>query len=328
MIQTILSIRSEVLEGKAITYDQAEKLLATPSDLIPYLAAAANEIRIRFCGQRVELCGLVNAKSGACSEDCRFCGQSAHAKTETPVYPLLSADEMVKRAKEAEAQGVTEFCIVTSGKGATKREEFETILEAVRRIKKETSIKIDCSLGFLSDDQMKELKAAGVYRNNHNLETAQSFFENVCTTHRYSDRVEHVRRLSKSGILPCSGGIIGLGETGAERLEMAFALRELNVDCVPINILNPRPGTLLEGTPVIDPKEVIKTIAIYRFILPKSIIKIAGGREVNLRDLQGAAFQAGANGLVLGSYLTTPGAGADRDLTMLRDLGFDVRNRN
>ena len=278
MLTHLLNVREKVLKEIPITFDEAEQLLQTPRDLIPYLSAVANEVRIHFKGHEVEMCALTNAKSGHCSEDCKFCSQSGHFKTDGPVYSLIRVEVMV-----------------------------------------------DCSLGFLTPDQVRRLKDAGLYRNNHNLEACQSYFDKVCSTHTYMQRVNHVQMVQEFGIHPCSGGILGMGETPLQRLELAFALRDLNADCVPINILNPRPGTPFAHLEPLEPFEIIKTIAIFRLILPKSTIKIAGGREVNLRDLQSLALQAGANGLILGNYLTTMGRNSEQDIQMLKDLGFRTR---
>jgi biotin synthase len=321
MLDLILRVREEVLRERALAFDDACRLLDTPDAEIPYLAAAANEVRLRFRGRTVEMCALMNAKSGNCSEDCKFCSQSAHYKTSSPAYGLADVEEMVAEAKKAEARGATEFCIVTSGWGQTREEEFSRIVEAVRRIASETVLQVDCSLGFMTPGRLKE---AGLYRNNHNLEACESFFEKVCRTHTYRQRFDHVRMVREYGLHPCSGGIIGMGETPVQRLELAYALRELGADCVPMNILNPRPGTPFEHLEPVPPLEIVKTIALFRLILPKSTIKIAGGREVNLRDLQATALLAGANGLILGNYLTTMGRNSEQDIRMLKDLGFDV----
>ncbi|HTL70847.1 MAG TPA: biotin synthase BioB, partial [Candidatus Eisenbacteria bacterium] len=241
-----------------------------------------------------------------------------------PVYPQVSVDEIVSQAKTAEKMGATEFCMVSSGWGATNEKEFETVLEAVRRIKAETGLFVDASLGFLTGEQMARLKEAGLYRNNHNLEAAKGFFDKICTTHTHEQRMSHVEMVRHYGIHPCSGGILGMGESVEDRVDLAFELARIHADCVPINILNPRRGTPLGDIEPLSPLQIIKYIAIYRLILPKSTIKIAGGREVNLRDLQAMAMQAGANGLILGNYLTTMGRNPGQDLQMLRDLGFDV----
>ncbi len=324
MLQLILKVRSEVLEGNPIGYEDALALTEVGRSLIPYLAAVANEVREKFVGNQIESCALSNIKSGNCSEDCKFCAQSGHYKTDSPVYPQLGVDEIVEQAKAAQAMGASEFCMVSSGWGATSQKEFSVVLEAVQRIKAETNLFVDCSLGFLTGEQMSQLKQAGLFRNNHNLEASRGYFEKICTTHTYQQRVDHVQMVRHYGIHPCSGGIFGMGESPKDRVDLAFDLKKLNAECVPINILNPRPGTPLGDVEPLLPLEVIKTIALYRLILPTSTIKIAGGREVNLRDLQAMAMQAGANGLILGNYLTTMGRNPSRDIEMLKDLGFEV----
>ena len=198
------------------------------------------------------------------------------------------------------------------------------VLEAVRRIKSETKLFVDCSLGFLTGEQMAQLKEAGLYRNNHNLEASRGYFEKICTTHTHEQRMNHVEMVRHYGIHPCSGGILGMGESPKDRIDLAFELKKLNAECVPINILNPRPGTPLGHVEPLQPLEIIQYIALYRLILPSSTIKIAGGREVNLRDLQAMALQAGANGLILGNYLTTMGRNPEQDIQMMKDLGFNV----
>ncbi|MGH7197981.1 MAG: biotin synthase BioB [Candidatus Omnitrophota bacterium] len=324
MLDLILEARRKVLNGGAISREEALALSDMPQVFIPYLAAAANEVRQTFAGNAIESCALSNIKSGNCSEDCKFCSQSAHYKTESPVYPQITVEEILSQARAAEAMGATEFCMVSSGWGATNEREFQVVLEAVRRISDETKLFVDCSLGFLTGGQMRQLKEAGLYRNNHNLEASKNYFDKICTTHTYRERVSHVEMVRHFGIHPCSGGILGMGETPADRIDLAFELKRLDAHCVPINILNPRPGTPLENVETLGPLEIIKTIAIYRLILPKSTIKIAGGREVNLRDLQALAMQAGANGLILGNYLTTMGRNPAQDLQMMKDLGFET----
>ncbi len=324
MLDLILKVRSNVLQGEPIGYEETLALTETPKLLIPYLAAAANEVREKFVGNVIESCALSNIKSGNCSEDCKFCAQSGHYKTDSPIYPQIGVEEIVEQAKTAEAMGASEFCMVSSGWGATNEKEFAVVLEAVRRIKAETGLFVDCSLGFLSGEQMAQLKEVGLYRNNHNLEASRGYFEKICSTHTYQQRINHVELVRHYGIHPCSGGILGMGESPKDRVDLAFDLKKLNAECVPINILNPRPGTPLGNVEPLEPLEIIKYIALYRLILPASTIKIAGGREVNLRDLQAMAMQAGANGLILGNYLTTMGRNPSRDIEMLKDLGFEV----
>ena len=288
------------------------------------LAAVANRVRVEFNGNEIDLCSLLNAKSGKCSEDCAFCAQSAHYQTDAPTYPLMNADQMVKEAKEAQKRRTGRFCLISSGRQLNDK-EFEVILSGLDRIRKETTLDLDCSLGTLSEERAEALKKVGVTRYNHNLETAESHFSKICTTHSFQDRVQTIEVLKDQGFSICCGGIIGLGESPQQRLELAFSVRQLGIECIPFNILNPRPGTPLEHSETIPPIEIIKTISLFRLILPKGTIKIAGGREANLRDLQSLALLAGANGLIVGNYLTTPGRNAEDDLTMIKDVGFQIK---
>jgi biotin synthase len=281
-------------------------------------------VREEFNGNEIDLCLLLNAKSGKCSEDCAFCAQSAHYNTEALVYPMMDTNRIVEEAKKAQRKGTGRFCLITSGRELND-EEFETILGALDRIRRETTLDLDCSLGTLSKERAESLKKVGVTRYNHNVETAETHFPKICSTHSFRDRIKTIEVLKDQGFSICCGGIIGLGESPQQRLELAFSLRKLGIDCIPFNILNPRPGTPLEHSEGIPPIEIIKTISLFRLVLPKGTIKIAGGREANLRDLQSLALLAGANGLIVGNYLTTPGRNAEDDLTMIKDVGFQIK---
>lgn len=304
-----------------ITFKEAVKLLENNQPSTLSLADRANKLREKIHGSKMHLCSLINAKSGLCYEDCKFCSQSRRYNRGAKTYPLLSKEEMIKKAKEAKQIKVDNFCIVTSG-GELNKEEFEVLLETAEAITANTGIKLDCSLGRVSFEWAKKLKNAGVDTYNHNLETAPDYFPQICTTHSFDHRLRSVKNIKKAGLKLCCGGIIGLGESKRQRVELAFALKGLGADTVPINILNPRPGTPLEKLPSLSPMEIIRTIAVFRLILPKAIIKIAGGREHNLRDLQGLAFLSGANGMIVGGYLTSKGQPVEDDLKMVRDLGF------
>ncbi|MGQ9645797.1 MAG: biotin synthase BioB [Thermodesulfobacteriota bacterium] len=323
MRKKIQRVGDKVLSGRSVTMKEILPLLEAEGPDIMELASVANRIRVEFVGNHIDLCSLLNAKSGRCPEDCAFCAQSAHYKTNAPVYPLMEVSEMVKEAREAQKGKTQRFCLISSGRQLNDQ-EFETILKALSQIRSETELALDCSLGTLTQERAEALRSVGVTRYNHNLETAESHFSKICTTHSFQDRVRTIEILKDQGFSICCGGIIGLGESAQQRLELAFSLRELKIDCIPLNILNPRPGTPLEHSDPIPPMEIIKTIALFRLILPKGTLKIAGGREVNLRDLQSLALLAGANGLIVGNYLTTPGRNAEDDLTMLRDLGFEL----
>lgn len=324
MRKTILHVGDKVLGGEKISMKDLLPLVGAKGPDILDLAAVANRVREEFNGNEIDLCSLLNVKSGRCSEDCVFCAQSAHYKTETPVYPLMDMNRIVEEAREAQKKGTGRFCLITSGRELNDK-EFETILRALDRIRKETTLDLDCSLGTLSEERAEALKKVGVTRYNHNVETSESHFPQICSTHSFGDRVQTIEVLKDRGFSICCGGIIGLGESPQQRLELAFSLRQLGIDCIPFNILNPRPGTPLEHSESVPPIEIIKTIALFRLILPKGTIKIAGGREANLRDLQSLALLAGANGLVLGNYLTTLGRSAEDDLAMIRDLGFNIK---
>jgi biotin synthase len=323
MRKKIQKIGDKVLDGRPATMKEILPLLEAKGPDIMELATVANRVRVEFMGNHIDLCSLLSAKSGRCPEDCAFCAQSAHYKTEAPVYPLMDVSEMVKEARAAQKGKTERFCLISSGRHLNDK-EFETVLRALGRIRDETDLALDCSLGTLTQERAEALKRAGVTRYNHNLETAESHFSKICTTHSFQDRVRTINILKDQGFSICCGGIIGLGESPQQRLELAFSLRALEIDCIPLNILNPRPGTPLEHSDPIPPMEIIKTIALFRLILPRGTLKIAGGREVNLRDLQSLGLLAGANGLIVGNYLTTTGRSAEDDLRMLRDLGFEI----
>lgn len=285
------------------------------------LMARASKIREYFKGNAVNLCGIVNAKSGVCPENCRFCAQSAHYHTEAPVYPLMSAEEIGEKGRLAKESGAHMFSIVTSGTRIVTDEEWQTIYRAIG-ILNALEIKPCGSLGMLNEETARNLKEAGLYRYHHNLETSRTFFDNICSTHDYEEDTGTVRVARAAGLTVCSGGIIGLGEVMEHRIEMAMTLRELDVDSVPINILNAIPGTPLENISGLTPMEILLTVALYRFILPDKDIKLCGGKEKNLRQLLPLAIVAGCNSLMTGNYLTTLGRDTPADLEMIRDLGM------
>jgi biotin synthase len=324
MIPDIQQVAERVLEGGAITFPEAERFIELDSwaDVLE-LAAQATRIRERFTGNEIDLCALVNAKAGNCSEDCKFCSQSSHWASGISTYPLMDPDRIVERASQAKQFGAKRFCIVTATRGLADK-DLPALCEAVRRVKEEVGLVPECSLGFVTEQQLEKLKEAGMTRYNHNLETAESHFPNICTAHTYQDRLNTLKMLRRQGVEICSGGILGLGESRQQRLQLAFALAQMDVECAPINLLNPRPGTPLESASPPDPKEAVKTIALFRFILPRARLELGGGREVNLRDFQVMAFLAGANSLIIGGYLTTHGRQPTQDLKMLQDLGFTV----
>lgn len=309
-----------IVKGHKIT---AREAAALPAAGLDELLDGAGRIRKAFKGNEVTLCSIVNAKSGACSEDCRYCAQSGRHKTGARLYPLLEEGELEAAAGRAEADGAACFGIVTSGRGMSPRELGR--IEGFIASRTGKGARISCSLGELSPEDLRKLKAAGMRRYHHNLETAESFFPKICTTHTYTDRVRTVKAAKEAGLEVCCGGIIGLGESFAQRIELAFALRELGVDSVPINILNPIPGTPLAGARRLGPEEILRTIAVFRFILPDRDISVCGGRETNLGASQAMIFRAGANGMMVGGYLTTPGRPVEEDLRMIKELGLEAR---
>ena len=317
----IHSIGEKVLGGEKINFTEAKKLLNTPQADIVYLIAIAHNIRHHFFGDNVGLCTIINAKSGRCSEDCTFCAQSAHYQGECEIYPLVEVEDIIRAALDAASKGIQRFSIVTSGRGLGKK-DFKKVLESVKAILQETPLQVDCSLGILSQEQATALKDAGVERYHHNLETAPSFFDKICTTHSIAEKIKTLNVMKDAGLSLCSGGILGLGESPEQWLEMIFVLRDLGVDSIPVNILNPRPGTPLENLKPPTPLEVLKILAIMRLIVPQTEIRLAGGREVNLRDFQAAAYWAGVTGMIVGGYLTTGGRALEQDLQMLKDLGL------
>jgi biotin synthase len=318
------SLTEQILVGGELAQEEALELGRTaPHDLLD-LFAAANRIKTHFVGNQVHLCSIINAKSGRCGEDCAFCAQSAHHETEAPIFPLVSEEAITRAARDAEQKGSGCFGIVTSGTSIGSGEELEMICTALRRIRSESSINPSCSLGIIDQETAVRLEAAGAVTYHHNLETARSFFPSICTTHDYEDDVQTIRNVRQAGMKVCCGGIFGMGETMAQRVELALTLRELEVDSVPINFLNPIPGTRLAAANFLTPLECLHIIALFRLILPKKRITVCGGREKNLRDLQSWMFFAGANGTMIGNYLTTTGRDEQQDRQMLKDLGLTI----
>jgi biotin synthase len=284
---------------------------------------AADRLRKTAFGDGIDACSIINAKSGNCSEDCAFCAQSAHHDTDAAVYPLLTEDTIVNTAKRALDNGVRRFCIVTSGKAVYTDAELGSIAGCITRIR-EIGVMPCATLGSLDRIQMQQLKDAGLNRFHHNIETSRSFFPNICTTHSYDERVETVLIAKELGLSTCSGGIIGMGESSSDRAEMALALRELDVDSVPLNFLMPIPGTPLADSKPIRPMDALRTIALFRFILPNKEIRVCGGRVSGLGELHPLMFNAGANGVLTGDYLTTTGRDYDADLRLFASLGLRI----
>lgn len=318
----IVALGQKVLSSGTITYDEALTMETIQDEDVPLLSAYAHKIRHKFAGDKVELCGIINARSGLCSEDCKFCSQSLYHQTDCLTYPLLGSDEIVQRAQVIAVAGAKRTSVVTSGKGMADDPDFPEVVKSLQAIRDETKLKVCANLGTLTYQQAQVLFRAGVKRYAHNIETSARFYPNICTTHSYAERISTIKAAKAAGMELCTGGIIGLGESWSDRVAMAFALQELDVDSIPLNILNPIKGTLLENQTPLAALEILKAFALFRFVLPGKIIRPAGGREINLRDMQGALMLGGANGLIIGNYLTFTGRNTQADFTMVQDAGL------
>ena len=315
----VVDLKNKVIDGYSINKEEAMKLYSCDYE---QLRKSANEIRKFFMGNSFDICTIINAKSGRCSEDCKFCSQSVYSDCNIKGYPLLNADEIVADAKRQRDNGILKYSLVTSGKRLSGSEVAE-VANVVRRIKEEVNIEVCISGGLLSFENFKVLKEAGVTRVHNNLETSESYFKNVCTTHKFSEKLKAIEDAKKSGMEICSGGIIGLGESVKDRIEMAIELRNLNIKSVPINVLNPIKGTSLGGNNPLSMEEINRTISVFRFILKDSFIRLAGGRTL-MKDRGESAFLSGANATISGDLLTTSGIDTKTDIKLIKDLGFSL----
>src|SRR4051812_7069086 len=309
-------------ERRSLTRDEVRAVAALPLDELPDLVALAHKVRLAYCGADVELESLINAKSGACPEDCAFCSQSVKFDTGVDVYAYLDVDEVVEAAKATRAAGATQFCIVVAVRGPSER-LLNKVIETVDAVHRETGLEVACSLGLLDQAQAEKLAAAGVKRYNHNLEAPREVFPSICTTHSYDDRVATAQLAIDAGMELCCGGILGMGETLDQRIDFAFELAELEPCEVPINFLLPS-GTPLGEERMITPREALQSIALFRLVLPSAWLRLAGGREFVLGELQGMGLLAGANALIVGNYLTTGGRPPEEDHALLEALGMPV----
>ena len=317
------SCMKKVINGNTISFDEAERLIST--DNLIKLADSANLITRKFSQDSVDVETLLNAKSGNCPEDCSFCAQSTFYETGITKYPLLPDEIILYKALEAKMNGAASFCLVCAYREPPQN-EFEKICKVIERLRKEVDLDINVSLGFMTPQRAQRLKSLGIKRYNHNLEASESFFSEICKTHDFADRVKTARTVKDAGLELCCGGIIGMGETPKQRIELAFSLSTLEPDEVPINILIPRKGTPKElENCSINTMDIIRTIAVWRFIMPKTILKIAGGREIYFKDNGKLALQAGANGIITGGYLTTNGNAPNKDIQMIHEIGLDTR---
>src|ERR671918_2719007 len=315
----IAEMENKVDSGDEIRPPEAERLLNTTAVLL--IAESANRIARKFSENLVDVEMLLNAKSGSCPEDCSFCAQSAFYETKINKYPLLSKETILQRAQKAKESGANSFCLVCAYRSPPEA-DFNYVCDIIELIKKYLEIDVNVSLGFMTKERAERLKMIGVKRYNHNLETAETYFSQICRTHNFSDRVNTARIVKEAGLELCCGGIIGMGETIRQRLELAYSIRDLSPDEVPINILIPKSGTPFESLHGVSPIDAIKTIAVWRFLMPSPVIKIAAGREVYFRDNDNLALRAGANGIITGGYLTTNGNDPSRDTQMIQDIGI------
>jgi len=319
----INSCKNKGLAGQRINLEEAEELINVPDELLHFLSEAANEITRKISGNLVDVEALINAKKGKCPEDCSFCSQSAFYKSGIDTYKLLPADTIVQNARLSKESGVKSFCLVCAWRGPTEK-DFEEICQIIKEINNQVGIEVNCSLGFITQEMALRLKELKVKRYNHNLEAARSFFSKICTTHTYDERMETNLIVKKAGLELCCGGIIGMGETRMQRLELGLDLAKLSPEECPINILVPQKGTPLERKPRLSLSEILRTIAVFRFLMPKTILKIAGGREVYLANEQEKALLGGANGIITGGYLTIGGNSPATDFEMISKIGLEA----
>jgi biotin synthase len=310
-------------ERRMLSGEELAALAVVPDESVVELATLAHRVRLAWCGPTVEVEGILSAKTGGCPEDCHFCAQSARFDTPVKATPFLDTDEVLAAAAETAALGASEFCIVLAVRGPDER-TLRRILELVPIVRERTGLNMAVSAGILTPEQAARLAAGGVHRYNHNLETARSFFPNVVTTHGWDERAETCRLVRDEGMELCCGALIGMGESAAQRVELLLQLRDLDPTEVPVNFLNPRPGTPLGDRQALSAWEAIRWIALFRLALPGVILRYAGGREVTLRDLQAMGMTAGINALIVGNYLTTLGRSPADDLQMLEDLRMPV----
>lgn len=315
-------LANKVIEGYDCTREEARDILNEEDAGLLGLINGAYAIRRHYYGNTMKLNRLINAKSGRCPENCAYCSQSIYAETEVESYQLVDQEAIVEGARHARANHIGTYCIVMSGRKASNR-EIRAVAAAVKQIKREMPIKICACLGLIDEKQADVLKAAGVDRYNHNLNTSANYYDEVATTHHYQDRVDTLEAVKQAGISPCSGGICGMGETNEDIIDMAFAVKTLDSDSIPVNFLRPIPGTKFADKNELTPNRCLKILSLFRFANPKKEIRIAGGREYNLRSMQCLGLYI-ANSIFIDGYLTTDGQGESKDLKMIRDLGFVI----
>ena len=316
----VRQLKEKVMSGEWIGKEEALQLAAAP---LEELTEAADEIRRRYCGDTFDICTIINGKSGKCSEDCKFCAQSSRYHTGLKdTYPLLGTEELLEEAKYNADRGVLRYSIVTSGRCLSDR-EVERLCDSIRKIKEETDIRICVSPGLLQEEQFRKLKEAGADRVHCNLESSERYFLQVCTTHTYEEKTAAIQAAERAGLSVCSGGILGLGESMEDRIDMVLTVRNLGVRSIPVNVLNPIPGTPYEKNPVLSGEEILRCTAVFRFLIPDGLIRLAGGRGL-MEDKGKQCFQSGVNAAISGDMLTTAGITVESDMEMIRSLGYKV----
>ena len=325
MSRALLAAAGDALldERRQLTLDELTELSQLPDSMVPSLAALAHEVRLAWCGPEVEVEGILSAKTGGCPEDCHFCSQSSAFETQVLATPFLDTDEVLQAAKETADLGASEFCIVLAVRGPNEK-TMQRLLELVPMVRDQVGINVAVSAGILTDDQARRLAEGGVHRYNHNLETAKSYFPEIVTTHTWDERHDTCRLVAEHGMELCCGVLLGMGESDAQRIELIGQLRDVAPAEVPVNFLNPRPGTPLADRLLVEPLQALRWIALFRLGLPSVILRFAGGREVTLRELQALGMTSGINALIVGNYLTTLGRSPEDDLQMLDDLRMPI----
>ncbi len=320
------NLADRVLDGNQLAHDDGLAILKSPDTDLPALLAASFRVRRRYFRQEVQMYFLKNAKSGLCPEDCGYCSQAVDSTTDINRYSMLSEEKLLEGARQAIESQARTYCIVASGRGPSDR-EVEHVATVVERIKTTLGLHICCCLGLLTVKQARRLKEAGVDRINHNLNTSREFYEKICTTHTFQDRIQTLRIAHDAGMELCCGVIVGMGEADQDVVNVAFQLRELEVDSIPVNFLHSIPGTRLQNVHLLNPRYCLKVLCLFRMANPSTEIRIAGGREVNLRSMQAMALYP-ANSLFVSDYLTTKGQTAEEDFQMIKDLGFEIVTGN
>jgi len=313
-------IEKKVKEGKGLLREDASSLISAEGEALYELFASAARIKRSFSGDSVDLCAIINARSGACPEDCSYCAQSSRSRTDIDIYPLLDMEKILEKAKEARDNSVKRFCIVTSGRKVSKQ-DLKKIGEVVGKVR-ELGLLPCATLGLLEYEDLVFLKGSGLERYHHNLETSERYFPQICTTHSYADKLRTIESVKRAGLSLCSGGIFGMGETWEDRLDMAFLVNEVGAESVPVNYLTPVHGTPMGGVSLLDPLEALKIVSVYRFVFPSKQIRVCGGRLQTLGEMNPLLFMAGADGLLVGNYLTTMGRNIAQDVDLIRRLGL------